>query len=249
MKKIVKKFSAATIKKVDWTHPVEITERHACRPSVAIRQRIGRFDFRRGWKIFKRMVLKTNVGRETALSRFLTCFQDPGSEVEPNFLPVVQDKDGWDKGRQWPEKNSLVIHITNRTDTRPIAIIKATYYGPEEYGYPGKLVINGGWTKLKRTLQPKVFRTDLKLDPMVIKLERNVREMLEPDDEVDVETGIKGFAIHPETWQKIMESYATFPMLTRHVFKDESELALAPNKDRYGDFIPAINIEIGRAHV
>jgi len=216
------------VKKVDWTHPVEITERHTCRPSVAIRKRISRFDFRGcGWKIYKRMVLKTNIGRETALSRFLTCFQDPGSEVEPNFQPVVQDKDGWDKGRQRPEKNSLVIHITNRTDTRPIAIIKATYYGPEEYGYPGKLVINGGWTRLKRMLQPKVFKAEIKLDPKVIKLEQTVRELLEPDDEVDVETGIKGFVLHPETWQKIMESYATLPMLAGgRVFMDESELVL-----------------------
>lgn len=207
--------------------PAFVSSRDSIPLEALLPDRIGKFNFNQdGWKIQKKLILKTNVGRETSLSRLLTCFQDPGPDIEPNVHAFCPDE--WDKKRQSPKMNKLVIIVEYREGMCPrserqmIAKIVASYYGPEQYGYEGRLVLNGGWRKLAETLQPMVMKKGASLPPLVVKLEEAARKFVKEEGKE-----IKGWEMHPKTWAKIMDGYATLTMLAGgRVFSDESELVL-----------------------
>jgi len=214
------------LKKLDYYAPAEVTRRDSIPLENLVPANTGKFDFQRdGWRIRDQIILKTNVGRETALSRFLTCFQDPGKKYEPNVYAICKDE--WEKKRQSLKMTKLSVSVEYREGMRPegesqvLASITATYYGSEIYGHEGRLVINGGWDKLAEHLGPMVLKEGASLDPAVAKIEQDAHDFNKGKEKV------YGWEMHPDTWKKIMDAYATLPHLAGgRVFLDDSDLVL-----------------------
>lgn len=232
----------------------------------------------------KPTIINTNVGRETSLSRFLTCISDPGERHDEDVAALLPMAENWDNIRYFttsvsvrlvdrqslssPKKDEAVqISFCSRcmkeTKTEACSLCKrsndvsvvcpkvlsevtATYEGHARPGFPGQLTIKNSWNDLNKKLEPKVFREDCDLGPLVVDLDSRIERMLEVEQEektaAELRGGrvkeINGFKMHPDTWQAVMRAYEKFPFLVDRTFNDRSELILRPKYDRSGSIDP-----------